>query len=116
MARFEGPRGNNRGGRGRDFEDRGDRGNRGRSRDFEDRPRRDSSRNSSNRRDFEKTRVTCDGCGESCEVPFKPTSNKPVFCSDCFRKEGKGPGSSKGPDLSDINRKLDRIIALLEEK
>ena len=29
----------------------------------------------------------CDKCGKSCEVPFKPTSGKPVYCSACF--EGK---------------------------
>ena len=30
--------------------------------------------------------VTCAKCGERCEVPFKPRGDKPVFCSDCFRK------------------------------
>src|SRR3990167_9138900 len=29
----------------------------------------------------------CDNCGKSCEVPFRPTSGKPIFCSNCF--EGK---------------------------
>ena len=30
--------------------------------------------------------VTCSDCGKATEVPFKPRSGKPVYCSDCFRK------------------------------
>jgi CxxC-x17-CxxC domain-containing protein len=30
-------------------------------------------------------RVNCDECDKSCEVPFKPTHGKPVFCDDCFK-------------------------------
>ena len=25
-------------------------------------------------------------CGKECEVPFKPTEGRPVYCRDCFRK------------------------------
>ena len=25
-------------------------------------------------------------CGAECEVPFKPTQGRPVYCRDCFRK------------------------------
>jgi len=31
--------------------------------------------------------ATCSGCNKQCEVPFKPNGRKPVFCSDCFRKD-----------------------------
>jgi CxxC-x17-CxxC domain-containing protein len=34
----------------------------------------------------EMHKATCDKCGNSCEVPFRPTGSKPVFCRDCFRK------------------------------
>jgi CxxC-x17-CxxC domain-containing protein len=27
----------------------------------------------------------CSNCGRDAEVPFRPTSGKPVYCSDCFR-------------------------------
>ncbi len=30
--------------------------------------------------------VTCAECGKSTEVPFQPRGDKPVYCSDCFRK------------------------------
>jgi len=26
----------------------------------------------------------CSQCGKPCEVPFEPTSGKPVYCNDCF--------------------------------
>jgi CxxC-x17-CxxC domain-containing protein len=26
----------------------------------------------------------CSECGKSCEVPFRPTGDKPVYCRDCF--------------------------------
>ncbi|MFH0875191.1 MAG: CxxC-x17-CxxC domain-containing protein [archaeon] len=29
----------------------------------------------------------CSECGADCEVPFKPTEGKPVFCRDCYRKK-----------------------------
>ena len=29
--------------------------------------------------------ATCSSCGNEAQVPFQPTSGKPVYCSDCFR-------------------------------
>jgi CxxC-x17-CxxC domain-containing protein len=29
--------------------------------------------------------ATCSNCGREAQVPFRPTSGKPVYCSDCFR-------------------------------
>ncbi len=29
--------------------------------------------------------ATCANCGKQCEVPFRPTGNKPVLCRDCFQ-------------------------------
>ena len=28
----------------------------------------------------------CAECGKTAEVPFQPRGDKPVYCSDCFRK------------------------------
>lgn len=28
--------------------------------------------------------TTCSACGQATEVPFRPTSGKPVYCSACF--------------------------------
>ena len=31
--------------------------------------------------------ATCSSCGREAQVPFRPTSGKPVYCSDCFRSQ-----------------------------
>ncbi|MBU7004842.1 MAG: DNA-directed RNA polymerase [Theionarchaea archaeon] len=31
-------------------------------------------------------KATCSDCGQECEVPFKPTEGRPVYCQDCYRK------------------------------
>ena len=30
--------------------------------------------------------ATCADCGSACQVPFRPTQDRPVYCSDCFSK------------------------------
>ena len=41
-------------------------------------------------RDFggpkEMHKATCAECGNECEVPFKPSGDRPVYCKECFRK------------------------------
>jgi len=37
----------------------------------------------------EMHKATCSECGNECEVPFKPTEGKPVFCKECFMKHKK---------------------------
>ena len=104
--------GNDRSG-GRDFDRRDSRGG-GRSFD-----RRDSRGGG---RDFGGERrmysAVCEACGDSCEVPFKPTGEKPVYCSSCFAGEEK-TSSPKKPSVSaeaieQLNAKLDKIITLLQ--
>lgn len=41
-------------------------------------------------------RAICDECGEECEVPFRPTGDRPVFCSACFEKHGKTSSAGSG--------------------
>jgi CxxC-x17-CxxC domain-containing protein len=79
--------------------------------------------------------ATCSNCGKDCEVPFRPTGEKPVFCNDCFRKDsgdsqprGRGrydrderPRQAEQPNyqfqFDSINKKLaeimDRLATLL---
>lgn len=71
--------------------------------------------------------AVCDECGKKCEVPFKPTSSKPIYCSDCFEKRDNGGsrdrdnsrGGSNNKELNEkldaLSLKLDRIILLLED-
>jgi len=35
----------------------------------------------------EMHKAICSECGKECEVPFKPTEGKPVFCKECFAKK-----------------------------
>ncbi len=35
----------------------------------------------------EMHKATCSDCGKECEVPFKPTEGRPVFCRECFAKK-----------------------------
>lgn len=74
---------------------------------------------------FEKEmhRVTCDKCGEKCEVPFRPTKDKPVYCYQCFKKDGDKGGTYGGGEsrhseqftreFEQINEKLDKILSAL---
>ncbi len=79
---------------------RGDRDNRGRRDDF------------SEKQMFE---VVCAECGKDCEVPFKPTTDRPVFCSDCFVKEDKSkPKNDFKVEFENLNAKLNLIIKFLE--
>ena len=40
----------------------------------------------SRERPHEATKVKCSDCGKVCEVPFRPTPGRPVYCKDCFPK------------------------------
>ena len=41
--------------------------------------------------------ATCAKCGKSCEVPFRPTGDKPVYCGDCFKnRDGGSPRRDEG--------------------
>ena len=34
----------------------------------------------------EKHKDVCAECKKECEVPFKPTEGKPVYCKECYAK------------------------------
>lgn len=38
-------------------------------------------------------RAICADCKKECEVPFKPSGERPVYCKDCFSKRKGGGGS-----------------------
>ena len=48
--------------------------------------RRFDNRNNFNREPREKHKAVCTSCKKECEVPFKPTEGRDVFCQDCFKK------------------------------
>jgi CxxC-x17-CxxC domain-containing protein len=102
--------------------------------------RRDSNRSrfgSQNSGHTQMHDAVCADCGDNCKVPFMPTSGKPVYCSNCFEKKGKGDNRSRRPSFSNrsnfsapsnrpqknynkqfeiINEKLDKILKALAPK
>ncbi len=83
--------------------------------------------------------AVCDECNQDCEVPFRPTGNKPIFCSRCFEKQGGGNkpnrfggGRDRKPSFNDskpnqdnkeilkgiktLNYKLDELIKALNQE
>jgi CxxC-x17-CxxC domain-containing protein len=102
-------------------------------------------------RDFNKPRfnssedrpmfpAVCDDCGKNCQVPFRPSGDKPVRCSDCFGnnretspRDDRGGRSFDKPsftkniyrdtptntpdfksDFIALGQKLDTVISLLQ--
>ncbi len=78
-------------------------------------------------------RAICSECDKECEVPFKPSGDKPVFCRNCFKnKGGATPRESGGRDFAErripsgnnsnmtreqfeiLNSKLDKILDALD--
>jgi CxxC-x17-CxxC domain-containing protein len=49
--------------------------------------------------------AVCDDCGRDCQVPFRPSGEKPIYCSDCFEKRG---GNDRGGDRSNSRNSYDR--------
>ena len=47
-----------------------------------------SQRGGGQRRSFDRPKytVTCSACGCETTVPFEPKGDRPVYCSDCYRK------------------------------
>jgi len=56
----------------------------------------------------------CAECGQKCEVPFKPTGDKPVYCSNCFtarqgsqpRRDDRGGRDFGRPRFRDRDRQM----------
>lgn len=81
--------------------------------------------------------AVCDQCGKPCEVPFRPTQGKPVYCDVCFRSKreaenNRGSGRFSTPvktniegnvskgnsdelkQLEILNVKMDQLIKAVE--
>jgi CxxC-x17-CxxC domain-containing protein len=39
----------------------------------------------------EMHKAVCSECKKDCEVPFKPTEGKPVYCKECYAKKNPRP-------------------------
>ena len=43
--------------------------------------------------------AVCSTCGRNCEVPFRPSNDKPVYCSACFGKKSQEMSRDFGGDI-----------------
>lgn len=110
--------------------------------DFGRRSGRDNSFRRGNRGDGRMYDAVCSECGKDCQVPFRPSGEKPVFCSECFEKQNGGRkresrgGEFRGRDsrsdggrrgggievdklmreMEKIDRKLERVLGLLDKR
>jgi len=94
--------------KGKNFGDRSSGRDRGGDRRFNN--NRGGSRNYGGGRDGGRPqmhKVTCDECGNHCEVPFQPTNGKPIYCSDCFQtKDGNNNSrDSRGRENREYRRR-----------
>lgn len=48
--------------------------------------------------------AVCDQCGKDCEVPFRPSGDKPVYCNSCF-----GAKKESGDNRDRDNRSSDKF-------
>lgn len=76
-------------------------------------------RNSERSEDRQMFDATCADCGNACKVPFQPSGDKPVFCSNCFGGKKNAGGNTGGnnnggrDEFKELSIKLDKIISLL---
>ena len=125
---------NDRGGF-KNFSDRGGFGGPSRPRSFGGNRGGFGGKRNSDRQMFD---AVCDKCGQDCQVPFQPTGEKPVYCSNCFEKTNGREGGNRDfagnnrryesrdtkdyqqdntrSEIEALNKKLDRILDLLLAK
>lgn len=49
-------------------------------------PCRDARKGKTNTGARQMFSAVCANCGAACQVPFEPRNDRPVYCSDCFRR------------------------------
>jgi len=55
----------------------------------------------------------CDKCGKECEVPFRPTKGKPIYCEKCFGSNKEQDTDQFKKEFGILNKKLDGILEIL---
>ena len=53
-------------------------------------------------------KAVCAECGRECEVPFKPSGDRPVLCSICFKQSRGENVSERRDDRHEERRDFDR--------
>lgn len=69
--------------------------------------RRDSGGRNFGVRDREKPEMhdaVCAECGNKCQVPFRPSGDRPIYCSKCFESKRNGDDNPRGSDRRNFDR------------
>ena len=53
-------------------------------------------------------KAVCASCGQDCDVPFRPTGDRPVYCSRCFEDNPRPDTRRSGPMNSQRSNYGDR--------
>lgn len=60
-------------------------------------------------------KAICADCNKECEVPFRPSPDRPVYCKECFSKRKNGGPVNAKPDnkperedIARVNRGADK--------
>jgi len=79
--------------------------------------RHDRGRHGNAPRERTYTRVICADCSKECEIPFKPSGDRPVYCKECFSNRKKENSfkvnRSNRPEERDVPRErfFDKVHA-----
>jgi len=74
----------------------------------------------------EMFQAVCSKCSKNCQVPFKPSPDRPTYCNDCFKimRQNQGPRPPQGGgqprnqtnydvQFRMLNEKLDKLLGIL---
>jgi CxxC-x17-CxxC domain-containing protein len=80
------------------------------------------------REEMQKFDAVCSKCGKACQVPFRPSNTRPVYCKDCFGapQSAKEKSNSfpihEGKSVADLTRqiaamntKIDTMLRILQD-
>ncbi len=67
-------------------------------------------------RDFRERNLfqaVCADCGKACEIPFKPSTDRPVYCRECFsrRKQDSGVFRANSSDMPPKERNFTQEVS-----
>ena len=59
----------------------------------------------------EMHKATCAECQKECEVPFKPSGDRPVYCKECFAKRKSSGREPAGTEVITSRRDGESALA-----
>lgn len=62
--------------------------------------------------------ATCSTCGADCKVPFRPSGDRPILCSQCFEQKNEGgfSGTERRFESRDRKPSFDRKAPMVHNR